>query len=97
MGYRIEYGQTVKKETISEFSKFRNKKSVAYTAVIIVTTMMLLLCFRSEKIRSFLLPGDPAVTEQALNTFTEQIRAGEQFRDAATAFCHEIIAGADLT
>ena len=43
---------------------------------------------------NWLLPGDPAVTEAAIKEMIEKLSQGEQFSDAVTAFCKEIIAGA---
>jgi len=93
MGYRIEYGQTVKYETDTNF---KNNKNVAYIIVSIVAAIVFLLCIGTDSVRSLLLPGDPQITEQALNTFAQQVRAGESFGNAAEAFCREIIAGADI-
>lgn len=96
MGYRIEYGQSLKKETVHPFPIFKIKKATVYTALIVVAVIIFLLCIGTESIRSFILPGDPVVTEHALNTFAEQIRVGEPLKDAAAAFCHEIIVGANI-
>ena len=43
---------------------------------------------------SWLLPGDPAVTEAALTEMIDRLRQGEAFGEAVTVFCKEIIAGA---
>lgn len=43
---------------------------------------------------SWLLPGDPAVTEAALTEMIEKLHQGEAFGEAVTVFCKEIIAGA---
>ena len=97
VGYRIDYGQTFKRDTISACQTFKVKKKSVYIAATIIVVIIFMFCVGTKSIRSFLLPGDPIVTEHALNTFAEQIRVGEPFRDAATAFCQEIIAGADLS
>ena len=97
MGYRIEYGQTVKKESINTVQISKNTKAATYTILLITAVIVFLFIVGSDSVRSFLLPGDPPVTEQALNTFAEQVEAGESFGEAAAAFCREIIAGADIS
>lgn len=97
MGYRIEYGQTVQREAINETGSFNIKKKTVYIALIILAAALLLFCAKTNTVRNLLLPGDPAVTEQALNTFAEQLRAGESIGDAATAFCQEIVTGANIS
>ena len=39
----------------------------------------------------WMLPGDGEVTAHALESFAEDLKAGEAFSDAAEAFCLEIL------
>lgn len=92
MGYRIEYGQTVKYETAD---KPKNNRNILFVTIAIVAALIL-FGFCTDAVRSFVLPGDPQITEQALNTFAQQVREGEHIGDAAAAFCREIISGAEI-
>ena len=50
-----------------------------------------------EVLMEILLPGDPEVTWNALETMATQLRSGEAIGDAVMAFCREIVAGAKLS
>ena len=97
MGYRIEYGQTEKMEYFNERLFIKNKKTVACAAAIMIAVLAFFFILGAKSMRSFLLPDDPVVTQQALETFAAQVRAGESFGDAAAAFCQNVIAGADIS
>ena len=94
MGYKIEYGQTVK--FVQQKTKDSNK-NLKIAVLVLVLALASAFLLRNDSVRSFILPGDPSVTEEALNTFADQVRAGEPFKDAAVAFCQDIISNADVS
>ena len=58
------------------------------------------VCFWPEGravLRDVLVPGDPDVTLHGLETLARELREGESFSDAVTAFCREVIDGAAVT
>lgn len=96
MGYRIDYGS---------FKPAKSKKKINIPRVIAMTTGFLAAFFLAtglfwesgrQKLQRFLLPGDPDVTGQALETMISQIKDGEPLSDAVTAFCKEVIDGAEM-
>ena len=95
MGYRIDYttGQA-QREKLSVLPKKAVAKVSGILGTLLVLAMIFGLC--GEQIKNFLLPGDPVVTETALQEMAVDIREGEDFRDAFAAFCQKIIDGADL-
>ena len=96
MGYRIEYGQTVTKETFQENNKtVQTRRNV--TVILFITVAFVLLCyFCMDSLKGALFPGDPKLTEAALAAFVEDVKAGQGIKDALFAFCKEIIKGANI-
>ena len=96
MAYRIVYGEE------PEFGKrksIRMRVVAAYTFVCLVLWGLLTVKFwpeGREVLEEFLLPGDPAVTRQALSHMAENLRSGEAIGDAVVVFCREIVDGAEL-
>ena len=97
MGYRIVYGG--EPEYRGRY-KMRGRSVVFYLAVCLVLFGVLTMKFwpeGREVLQEVLLPGDPAVTRQALHNMAEDLKAGEAIGDAVAAFCREIVDGAQLT
>lgn len=46
-----------------------------------------------QKFRSFLIPGEDAVTVQAFQNMTDDLRSGATLGDAVEAFCRFVIHG----
>lgn len=46
-------------------------------------------------LRDFVLPGDAAVTDHALQGLVENLRRGQPMSDAVEVFCKEIIYGVE--
>lgn len=95
MGYRIDYstGQA-KKQKLSVLSKSAAAKASGVIAALLL--LAVLVSLGGGQIKDFLLPGDPEVTETALQEMAVDIREGEGFRDAFAAFCQKIIDGAAI-
>lgn len=91
MAYRIEYGPPVP----VQYQARSNKHSLqVMTAVFLLLFTLLVKVYYpagTAKLREFLLPGMPSVTQQALETMVSELRDGDPLRDAFTAFCEQII------
>ena len=88
VGYRIEYdGQAGRYEVKPEKNWF--------PGIVIVTVLVLIsICFwpgDMQKFRSFLIPGEDAVTVQAFRNMTDDLRSGATLGEAVEAFCRFVI------
>ena len=92
MAYRISYGQDMKMERLAR--KRPGKLILWILAAVLVVGFRLSPLYDAAKV--WLLPGDSAVTAAALSDMTERIEAGENFVDAFTCFCMEIIENAEV-
>ena len=88
MGYRITYGQDVIKSKLPP-----DRKKLVFRRIILaaLACVAVALALSSATIRHYLLPGDPVVTERALQELVSDLRSGEKVSDAVTAFCQEIL------
>ena len=88
MAYKIDYIPVGKRQ-------YPTSRKVAQwllpTAVILSLAAVFLAVTVQYGSTDWLLPGDPAVTKAALTELIENLKAGEQFGDAVTAFCREVI------
>lgn len=94
MGYRITYGYAIHKKM---FVLKHNKHFKAAVTILIICVLLIgfgLLGWSNQKIRTWLLPGDAQVTEQAIDEFVCNIKEGANLSDAIVAFCDEIISNA---
>lgn len=90
MGYRMEYGGNVTKTSGGQVV---NKKRTWVLAVVFVLVLTVCYCFRkSEFLQKTLLPGDPEVTANAANCFSENLKQGMDVSDAISAFIEDIMA-----
>ena len=88
MAYKIDYISVGKRQYLT------NRKTPQWllpTAVILSLSAAFLAITVQYGSTDWLLPGDPAVTKAALTELIENLKAGEQFGDAITAFCREVI------
>jgi len=95
MGYRIEYERT---GNIRRYS-FTERRSRMWPYVLGAAVMMAvcLYGFAGDLLARFLLPGDPEITGQALDTMVEGLNSGQSLTEAITAFCQEIVANANIS
>lgn len=96
MGYRIQYGQTMTKTPIADEKVLHKLKKLRLLIPVCVFFLISLLWSKRDAVHDFLIPGNAAVTEAAVAEFVNDLRAGENFGDAITAFCQEIIENADI-
>lgn len=91
MGYVMEYGCGVAVKL--PVKKKKRKISPIIVAVLVIVLVLTVQMF--PKIRAsiwkHLLPGDAAVTAQALQTLAADLQEGENLSAAVTAFCQQIL------
>lgn len=93
MGYRIQYGKVTKKEREAVMRVSKRTAILKRTAVgCLVIAMVLLGKFG---FLDFIIPGDREVTKQAFQTMLEEVQEGQSVKTAFTAFCGEILDGAN--
>ena len=93
MGYRISYEKGAEKTYIRKREK-RVSRSHVVPIVMTLFVIAALLCIKNTEIRQMLLPGDGAVTEEAINNLIHSVQNGSALGDAITAFCQEILQSA---
>jgi len=96
VGYTIQYGPAGKAETAWHAKRRKKSGAVLAVCVLVIVFAVLALSGNFEQIKNYLIPGDPEVTKAAFAQFTEDIRQGDTVGDAITAFCREIIEGAEI-
>ena len=90
MGYRIEYdGRAGKYEVKSE----RKALPKILLCALILVAALCLWPQGAQKLRSFLIPGEDAVTVQAFKNMTNDLRSGARVGEAVEAFCRYVIHG----
>lgn len=89
MGYRMEYGGNVSKTAGGQVV---NRKRTWVWAAIFVLVLTVCYCFRhSEFLQKALLPGDPEVTANAVDCFSDNLKQGMDVSDAVSAFIEDIM------
>ena len=94
MAYQISYSGTAVKQNFDERSVV--SKSLGRMILTACICLAAVIALNNESLQQFLIPGENAVTKEAFHIFVEELRSGEDFRDAATTFCREIIDAADI-
>ncbi len=91
MGYKIIYPQ-IGKRNRSKYQKPLqfSKKSIVFGAIFVL--MVILTIWQGGLL--WLLPGDPEVTRNALQTMIDSLSDGETLGEAVATFCREVVAGA---
>ena len=93
MSYRIEYDGTVGKYEVRKIHSWRFPALYA-VAILFLTAICVLNSHSREVLRSFLIPGEDAVTVLAFQTMTDDLRSGAALGDAFRDFCRVVIHGA---
>lgn len=90
MAYRIEYGDA---GSVKLPVKPVRRKKTAMVAVMIGVLFLALMLIPQGRmmVRNAVLPGNEAVTAEALQDLAADLRAGEELSDAVTTFCRYII------
>ena len=78
------------------FRESEKKKQVAtiYRWVSAAIILLALTMLSRSGYLDFLIPGDKTVTKQAFVSFVNDVSEGEGMKNAFTAFCQEVLDGA---
>lgn len=90
MGYRIEYDGRAGKYEVKPEGKGLPK--VLLCGVILIAALIL-WPQGVQKLKSFLIPGEDALTVQAFHNMTDDLRSGATVGEAVEAFCRYVIHG----
>ncbi len=96
LAYKIRYDDTLVKEVIKKSKKGKINLIRKPLIWLFATILAFVMLYNQETLRSYILPGNPDVTEAALQSFVNDIREGESLSGAITAFCQEIISHANI-
>lgn len=91
MGYQIQYDSTIVKNVFDE-KKSKNKR--VYWLLLATLLIVGLFVFDGK---DWFIPGDPEVTKAAVQEFQEDLKEGKNIGQAFSAFCKEIVDGAELS
>lgn len=91
MSYRIEYGPAIPPQYVKKPKLLRLRVTTAVFLLLFALLVRQFFPAGTEKLRQFLLPGTSSVTQEALDSLMGDLRNGESFGDAFTAFCTYII------
>ena len=96
MSYKISYGESTKK--IKNGLKF-GRRLPTLAGIVLLLAIMARFFYPEEtnQLTEALFPLTSDSSQQALEVFAENIKAGESFGDAVTAFCQEILNDADIS
>ena len=92
MSYRIEYAPSVDKYEIIRAKPAMIRRFLFLGATGLFCAMLLWPGGR-EVVRSFLIPGEDAVTVLAFQTMTNDLRSGAGLYEAIYDFCRMVIHG----
>lgn len=94
MSYKISYGNESEKPKITG-----RKWRLVIVSLVIALAIVARFVFPEDtkQLTEALFPLTGDSVQAALEVFAQNIRAGESFNDAATAFCLEIIDDADIS
>lgn len=91
MSYRIVYGPEIKRKTPVE------KRWKIWLASGIGAALILLgISGKWNVLQKFFLPGDADVTGAALQGMVDDLKNGDSFSEAVTAFCKVIVENAEI-
>lgn len=93
MSYQIEYDGTIGKYEVRKMHPWRFPALCA-TVFFFLAAGCVLHPQSRELLRSFLIPGEDAVTVLAFQTMTDDLRSGAALGDAFRDFCQVVIHGA---
>ena len=88
VSYQINYDPSRRRK----FYPAKRKKIPRW--ILAVAGIALAVIIFHNELKNILIPGDPQITSAAFSGLTEDLQAGESFKNAVAAFCREIIDGA---
>ena len=90
MGYKIRYDAFMPKAGIYKYNQ-RKKRIVKFIITGIFVFGLLVPAYRNGFLKELLIPGNSAVTQQAIENMVVNIKEGTTIQDAIVAFCEEVI------
>jgi len=90
VSYRITYGKTREVRTGNRIGK-AYKHLIIWIMTLFIAISICWIGWSNSEIRQYILPGDPQITEVALEQLVLDIRNGESISDAIATFCQEIM------
>lgn len=88
MGYHIQYSPQMN----HKYPVVKKKRTVRNACIALACCMLLFsVALTRDKLRSWLFPGDPAVTDAAIDQMVETLRAGDGLQEAISVFCMEVL------
>ena len=96
MGYRIVYDRELEKHKQNRFRRGQVGLLTAAFFVMFILSVKLFWEEGTDMLWDILLPGNEDITRSAMDQMVAQLRSGVGLKEAVTAFCREIIAGAQL-
>lgn len=91
MSYRVEYGPAIPAKYIKRRSPVRLQIMTAVCLLLFSFAVRQFFPAGTQKLRTFLLPAEHSVTQEALTAFMGDLRKGEPLSNSFTAFCVYII------
>lgn len=94
MAYKIHYDPSLK---LKYPAKRKNQPIRRYISAFALLAVIMTLLYHPgvrQRIKNFLIPGDPEVTLSAGRELVYDIKAGNTVRESVMAFCKEILDGA---
>lgn len=95
MSYKISYGEMSKKSIKNKRSRWLLPAALA--AVVLAIGIRFFYPDATKQLTEALFPLTSASSQEALEVLSQNLKAGESFSDAVTAFCREIIYEADIS
>ena len=90
VGYCIEY-EGAEHYSFSSNRKNGLRRKICLAVVAIALAVSVIFPAAKEKLVSLLIPGNDAVTIQAVEELVTDLQSGDSTKDALTAFCRTVI------
>lgn len=94
MAYTVQYKSVGKRKYPTKVKKARKLRTATVAACLLLLLIVLNIGTVREQIESFLLPGDPDVTQAGFSQLVEDVKQGESVVDALADFCTFIVENA---
>ena len=90
MSYVVRYDGMVDEKTLQQMPR-KGRKGVAVLILVAAMTIGNLYPQAVAELRSWLIPGEDAVTVAAFHSFQDMLEDGAPFGECVTAFCMEVL------
>ncbi len=88
MGYQIQY---VPAKVGALEARKNSKQRILLYKIIAIVVILAGSIIGGRPLRRWLSPGDPAVTDKAFADMITSLRSGDDFSEALSVFCMEVI------